>query len=134
MIRIGGAHTNERWRRPDMFDPDTTHPSITRVYRDVVDDPHREDSVGVRACARISIPGRIGYTTVITICSSGIWGVGDSDEAYWDELYVEQRDELIGMLKALRLLEVPADLTQLESPEEPTGLMRLESAGPLVSV
>ena len=66
--------------------------------------------VGVRAVAEIEING-----IRQTISSGGLWGIeSDSDEAYLQEVYAEQREELDAMLVELGLL------TGYEDEELPT--------------
>jgi len=57
--------------------------------------------LGVRAHARISIP--YGQDFIQTeVCSPGLWGIeSDSDEAYFDEVYEEERRTLIDMFDSL---------------------------------
>ena len=64
------------------------------------------DFVGVQAVAEIAVP--YGKDWIMTcIKSPGLWGIeSDSGQAYFDEVYAEERATLFDMLASLRDYEV----------------------------
>jgi hypothetical protein len=59
------------------------------------------DFVGVRAVAEIEVPYGQGWI-VTTIESPGLWGIDpDSGEDYFAEVFDQERETLVEMLKAL---------------------------------
>jgi hypothetical protein len=59
--------------------------------------------VGVRAKATLNIAG-----TIQTIFSPGLWGIeSDSDDAYFDEVYADERDVLRDILAEIGI-DLPA--------------------------
>ena len=107
---------------PDEF-PDLSY--LTQSYSDVTDESERAkyikqdadrlaayhrgewEMIGIRAEATITVThwsvangGRF-YSTVYTLHSAGLWGIeSDSGEAYFDEVYREERESLMNDIKA----------------------------------
>jgi hypothetical protein len=70
------------------------------------------DFVGIRARATIRIPyGTINPDCWITseVLSPGLWGIeSDSGDRYFQEVYREEREILIGMLASLKSFDITA--------------------------
>lgn len=64
--------------------------------------------VGVRAQVELKIPyGPLGYSIVQVVHSPGEWGIeSDSDVSYFEEVYQEECEVLVDMLRSMKAIEV----------------------------
>jgi hypothetical protein len=70
--------------------------------------------IGVVAVANVSIPIGGGAYALHTIKSPGVWGIESDSGDYLDEVYAEQKAELLDQLRTLGTALIAGDFSEME--------------------